>query len=202
MPGRPAQRRRTRKAIVDAATALIAAGETPSVDDVARAAEVSRRTVYLYFPTLDQLLLDATAGALSNATVDAALDEQTAPDDPVARVEALAHQLLELAPAVLPLGRQLVRLTVTAPDSQEADRPKRGYRRVGWIERAAEPLRERLNDEQFDRLISALTLVIGWEAMIVLRDVRGLDPSDEERTISWAARALVETMLAEAEANS
>lgn len=79
--------------------------------------------------------------------------------------------------------------------------PKRGYRRVGWIERAAEPLRERLNDEQFDRLISALTLVIGWEAMIVLRDVRGLDPGDEERTISWAARALVNAMLAETEAS-
>ena len=48
---RPAQRRRTRKAIVDAAMTLIAQGKTPSVADVAAAADVSRRTVYLYFPT-------------------------------------------------------------------------------------------------------------------------------------------------------
>jgi AcrR family transcriptional regulator len=64
---RPAQRRRTRKAIVDAAIALLSQGVTPSVDDVAAAADVSRRTIYLYFETFDQLLLDATARPLSIA---------------------------------------------------------------------------------------------------------------------------------------
>ena len=64
---RPAQRRRTRKAIVDATIALLARGTTPSVTDVAAAADVSRRTIYLYFPKFDQLLLDATIGALSQA---------------------------------------------------------------------------------------------------------------------------------------
>jgi AcrR family transcriptional regulator len=42
---REAQRRRTRKAIVDAAMRLIARGTTPSVNDVAAEADVSRRTV-------------------------------------------------------------------------------------------------------------------------------------------------------------
>ena len=42
---RPAQRRRTRKAIVDATIALLARGGTPSVADVAAAADVSRRTL-------------------------------------------------------------------------------------------------------------------------------------------------------------
>ena len=45
--GRPAQRRRTRKAIVEAAKQLLASGRTPSIDEIARAADVSRRTVYL-----------------------------------------------------------------------------------------------------------------------------------------------------------
>src|SRR5690348_18271986 len=58
MAARQAQRRRTRKTIVDAAARLIAAGQTPSMSDVALAADVSRRTVYLYFPTLEQLLID------------------------------------------------------------------------------------------------------------------------------------------------
>src|SRR6478609_4834533 len=71
---RPAQRRRTRKAIVDATIALLARGGTPSVADVAAAADVSRRTVYLYFPTFDQLLIDATVGALSQASVDLAIE--------------------------------------------------------------------------------------------------------------------------------
>ena len=176
---------------------LVAAGQTPSVEEVARAADVSRRTVYLYFPTLEQLLIDATAGALSTA-VDAALDEEADPTDPVARIEVLARRMLNLAPAVLPLGRQLIRLTVTASQEQQAESPSRGYRRIEWIERALEPLRERLDEEQFERLVSALALIIGWEAMIVLRDVRGLDSADETTTVTWAARALVDAMLAEA----
>src|SRR5436853_7190006 len=69
--GRVAQRRRTRTAIVEATRALVAAGDRPSIDDIAAAADVSRRTIYMYFPTVDQLLLDATAGLLSDATVNA-----------------------------------------------------------------------------------------------------------------------------------
>ena len=197
-PGRPAQRRRTRKAIVDAAIQLIADGHTPSIDEIARAAEVSRRTIYMHFATLEQLLIDATAGALSNAMIDAALEQAADSDDPAARVEALARVMLELAPTALPLGRQLIRLTVTAADNHEADSPKRGYRRIEWIERALQPLRERLDDEQFERLVSALAILIGWEAMVVLRDIRGLDPDKETKTVTWAARTLVNAMLTEA----
>jgi hypothetical protein len=69
---------------------------------------------------------------------------------------------------------------------------------VQWIERALEPLRPRLSAEQVERLASALALVVGWEAMTVLRDVRGLDPEQEERVLTWAAGALVEAMIREA----
>jgi len=43
---------------------LLDAGGTPSMMDVADAAQVSRRTVYMYFPTIEQLMIDATLGAL------------------------------------------------------------------------------------------------------------------------------------------
>ena len=199
--GREAQRRRTRQAIVDATQTLLREGTTPSVDDVAAAAQVSRRTVYLYFPTLDQLLLDAAVGLMSGGGVDAALDgagvSEDPDDDARDRVDALVRALLERAEESLPLGRRIIRLTVDAPPSPGTAR--RGYRRVEWIERALEPLHGRLSDEQFERLASALALVAGWEAMTVLRDVRGLDAEQEARVLTWAARALVDAMLAEAE---
>jgi AcrR family transcriptional regulator len=198
--GRPAQRRRTRKAIVEAAKQLLASGRTPSIDQIARAADVSRRTVYLHFPTLDQLLLDATVGALSDAGIEAALDRSVTGDDPVARVEALAGAILDLAPGTLALGRQLVRLTADNREPRPDGAPRRGYRRIEWIERAIEPLRDRLSDEQHDRLVSALAMVIGWEALIVLGDVRGLDQDEQRAAMVWAARTLVEAMLAESAA--
>ncbi len=197
--GRASQRRRTRKAIVDAAGQLLVAGHTPSVDEIAEAADVSRRTVYLHFPTLDQLLIDAAAGALSNAGVEAALDEQVTGADAAERVEALTRTLLGLAPVALPLGRQLIRLTVDAQEPETPGRAKRGFRRIEWIEQAVAPLRGQLSEEQLDRLVSALAMVIGWEAMIVLRDLHGLDVDRERTTAVWAARALVEAMLAESE---
>src|SRR5580765_4163346 len=110
--GRVAQRRRTRAAIVAATRQLIAAGRTPSIDEIAAAADVSRRTIYMYFPTVDQLLLDAATGLLTQATVDAAIDTDGHGDDPIARADALAHAIVELAPDTLPLGRKIIALTV------------------------------------------------------------------------------------------
>ncbi|MEV1246643.1 TetR/AcrR family transcriptional regulator [Nonomuraea sp. NPDC050022] len=197
--GREAQRRRTRKAIVDAAVRLSAIGVTPSIDEIAAAADVSRRTIYMHFPTLDHLLIDATAGALNEPPVEAALADPALANDPVARVDALIRTLLEYSPQSLPLGRRLIRLTVDpAPnDAQERATPRRTRRRVEWLEQACEPLRSTLSEERFQRLISALTIVVGWEAQIALRDVRGLDPQAEQEAITWAARALVEAAIKE-----
>lgn len=204
--GRDRQRRRTRKAIVDAAAALIARGQTPSMADVAAAADVSRRTVYLYFPTLEQLLLDATLGLLTERTIDQALDGEAAESDAQARVERMLRALGQLTAETLPLGRALIRLTVDARPgapgpgpSRALEAPRRGYRRIAWIERAIAPLRDRLNAGAYERLVSALALVIGWEAFIVLSDVRGLSTPQQIEITSWAARALIRATLAEAD---
>ncbi|MEU9253761.1 TetR/AcrR family transcriptional regulator [Streptomyces sp. NPDC048270] len=202
--GREAQRRRTRKAIVEAAVRLSAGGATPSIDEIAAAADVSRRTVYVYFPSLDHLLIDATAGALNEPPVEEALADPALADDPAARVDALIRTLLKYSPQSLPLGRRLIRLTVDPPTTgaDEPTGPRRGPRRVEWLEEACAPLRDTLEPEAFRRLISALTIVVGWEAQIALRDVRGLGPQDEEEAITWAARALVEAAIREHEAGT
>lgn len=192
--GRVAQKRRTRKAIVDAAMALLARGATPSVAEVAAAADVSRRTVYLHFPTFDQLLLDATVGALSEAPVQRALDAAPAGDDPDARVERLVRALHHVTPDVERLGRSLIRLTVDA-DAPAERAPRRGYRRVEWIEQALAPWRDRLDRSTWRRLVCALSMVVGWEALIVQRDVCGLSAAEGEDLSVWAARALVHAAL-------
>jgi AcrR family transcriptional regulator len=190
-PGRPAQRRRTRKAIVEATSALLAAGADPSVNDIAVAADVSRRTIYTYFPTLDQLLLDAAIGAMGLG-VDAALDAANGQDAP-SRVEVLISALTEEMARTLPLGRKLIKLTVDLP--LDGSGPKRGYRRIGWIEKAIEPIRPRLSPDQFEQLVSALAVMIGWESFIVLFDVRGLDQDQARQIVTGSALALIDAAL-------
>ncbi|MEU3723537.1 TetR/AcrR family transcriptional regulator [Streptomyces sp. NPDC031705] len=197
--GREAQRRRTRKAILDAAVRLSAGGASPSVDEIAAEADVSRRTVYVYFPSLDHLMIDATVGALNEPPVEEALSDPALAGDAAGRVDALIRTLLKYSPQSLSLGRRLIRLTVDPPvgDGEEPAGPRRTQRRIEWLEEACEPLRELLSEASFRRLISALTIVVGWEAQIALRDVRGLDAEAEQEAIRWAARVLVEAAVKE-----
>jgi AcrR family transcriptional regulator len=194
--GRYRQRRRTRSAIINAAAELLRSGRTaPGVNEIADAADVSRRTVYQYFPTVEQLLLDATLGLLSQAAVDDAIDRaDPGGDDAPSRVSAMIRALTDMSSQTMPLGRSLIRLTVDAP-AGSTGQPMRGYRRIGWIETAIEPLRGRLDDAGFERLVSALAMVIGWEALIVLQDLRGLTPGEQAEVSTWAARALIQAAL-------
>jgi hypothetical protein len=94
------------------------------------------------------------------------------------------------------LLRSMIRLTVGAPP--DPTRLKRGYRRIEWIAQALAPARKALGTRRYERLVSALALCMGIEALIVLRDLRGLRERDGEDVSRWAARTLLRESLAEA----
>jgi hypothetical protein len=48
-----------------------------------------------------------------------------------------------------------------------------------------------LPPDRFERLVSALTLLIGWESMIVLEDIRALSPVEAEEVCVWTSRTLL-----------
>lgn len=186
--GREQQRRRTRRAIVAAAAALLARGGTPSAGEIAVAAEVSRRTLYLYFPKIEHLLADAALEA-AREKVEPTIESK---GDVGERVEALVRALHQGFAETEKLGRTIIRLTVDArADDFAPGTPRRGYRRVDWIETALEPLRARIPSARFERLVSVLTLLMGWEATIVLQDIRGLAAGEAEEVCVWAARTLL-----------
>jgi AcrR family transcriptional regulator len=193
--GKARQKRRTRTAILAATQQLLADGVTPSMAEIAEATDVSRRTLYQHFPTLDQLLLDAMLGELAEREVDTAIAEaDPGGTDAGKRVEAMVRTLSTMSEETLRLGRSMVRLTLAQPP---APGQRRGHRRVGWIEQAIAPLRDDLEPAAFERLVSALAMVVGWEALIVLDDVRGHDAGDRTQTSLWAARALIDAALQE-----
>lgn len=193
--GRYRQRERTRKSLVAATAELLKSGTTPTMADVAAAAGVARRTVYLHFPTLEQLLIDAQLGLLSAEAVESAIDAADAGGSVEARVIAMVDAIGSIASKTLPMGRSLIRLTVEHERETAPGSPKRGYRRVAWIERALAPLKADLRPRDFDRLVSALAAVIGWEALIALRDVRGLSNDEALDVTRWTARALVRAAI-------
>ena len=197
------QKRRTRAALLAAAGRLIAQGLSPSVGEVADAADVSRRTAYRYFPTQDQLLVEASLEALRpevEAALAAALPEGGGELDDVAqaraRLDAAVAVMHRLALANEPLLRTMIRLT--AGRAGEGP-PVRGYRRVEWLTSAVQPVKARLGRLRFERLLSALTACVGMDAFFLLHDTRGLAAPAAERVIRWTARALLDASIRESE---
>ncbi len=163
--------------------------------EVAAAADVSRRTVYLHFASIEHLLADAALEATR-----AVVEPEWAPEpDAPQRLEAMVRAVQSNAGDSEELGRTIVRHTVGAQEMEEG-RPRRGYRRVAWIEDALAPARAGLAPEAYERLVSTLTLMIGWEAMIILRDIRGLDAGEAEDVCAWAASALLAATVADGRA--
>ena len=72
----------------------------------------------------------------------------------------------------------------------EEPRLARGHRRE-LLRQAIAPLGPGLSPAKRERLAQALSLVFGVEALVVLKDIWGLDAKATRRVVRWAASALV-----------
>jgi AcrR family transcriptional regulator len=193
MASRDNQKRRTRRALVAAAGRLIAAGRRPSVAEVADAAEISRRTAYRYFPSAEQLAVEAALDATRHG-MELSIDAGPV-DEPVAdRVDRLVEALQRMTLENEALLRQMIRFTVDR-EPIEPGVPPRPSRRLEYVERAVAPLQGRLAEDELDRLTYALAVVMGIESTLVLRDICGLDAEEILAVQRWAARALVRSAV-------
>jgi AcrR family transcriptional regulator len=197
------QKGRTRGALLAAAVQLVTSGAQPTVAEVADAAAVSRRTAYRYFPTQEQMLVEAALegvrGIMSQA-IEGGDGKREDIEDIEARLDRAVKALQQSAVANEQLLRTMIRLTVSAPAAASGDPPvrKRGYRRIEWISLALAPVKTKLGKRRYERLVSALAMCVGLEALIVLRDLRGLRESEAEDVSRWAARTLLRESLEEA----
>jgi AcrR family transcriptional regulator len=198
--GRPNQRRRTRKDLLEAAARLVKQGRKPSLEEIAEEALVSRATAYRYFPSAEALLHEASFDiAIPQATE---LFDSGSPADPVSRVQLLDTTLHDIILAnEASLRMMLVHsLQHAMNEAKEGALPVRQNRRTPLIEAALKPARQQFRAGALDTLSKALALVIGTEGMIVIKDVLQLDDADARKVKRWAIRALVEAAMKRARA--
>ncbi len=190
--GRPNQRTRTRKDLLQAASRLVKQGRKPSLDEVAAEALVSRATAYRYFPNVDDLLLESTLDVAVPEPADVLLD--ASPDDPVSRLERVDSALHDMILANDASLRTMLAhsLQRSIDPSRDGDTPARQNRRTPLIEAALEPAKKRFTPGALKTLIRALALVIGTEGMIVFKDVLRIDDVEARKVKRWMIRALVD----------
>jgi AcrR family transcriptional regulator len=195
--GRVRQKERTRQLLLQTAAQLLAGGARPTVSEVADVAMISRRTAYRYFPSAEKLYADAALDNLRPA-MEAAIRATPTPGDSVEdaalHIETLVKQMQRLAIENEMLLRTMIHETVLQPDTQKTG-PQRGARRLEWIRLALKPLGDQLESSDRKRLVCALALCTGIEALLVFRDICGLSEAEATKVGQWMCRTLLKETL-------
>lgn len=188
--GRANQRRRTRKDLLQAAARLLKQGKTPTLEEVAEEAMVSRATAYRYFPNIETLLIEAPL-ELAMADPEEAL-RGAPPYDPVARLERVQAMFEVMAAENEPALRMMIANAATRPLREGDATPARQNRRMPLIEAALEPSRKEYKPAELKLLGKALACVTFTEAWIVFKDVLGVDEAEARKVQRFAIRALID----------
>jgi len=184
--GRSAQKARTRDALVAAARALVAAGVTPTVDDAAAAASISRSTAYRYFADKRALLLAAHPEVATPSMLPA-----NPPTDPAARLDAVLRNFSAMLLDTEPQQRTMLRLSLEADATQRAALPLRQGRAIAWIAEALDGLIDDMSQAQLHQLVLSIRATTGIEAIVWLVDVAGMSRNDAVALTHWSAQALL-----------
>jgi AcrR family transcriptional regulator len=190
--GRPNQKTRTRKDLLQAAARLMKEGRAPTLEEIAEEALVSRATAYRYFPSVEALLVEAAVDVAVPEPASLFSEEES--KDPVTRLQKVETALTDMILANEPLLRTMLAHTIQQGIQPEANGtlPRRQNRRIPLIEAALEPARDQFKPADLKALMRALALIMGPESVVVVKDVLQLDDADARKMKRWAIRALVE----------
>jgi AcrR family transcriptional regulator len=190
--GRTQQKARTRNALVQAARELLAEGVTPTVEQAADAAQVSRTTAYRYFPNQRALIV----ATFPEVTAPSLLPDPP-PEKPADRLDAVAEALAgQIVEHEAELRAQL-RLSLESDGRERPELPFRTGRAIAWIDEALAPLRGRMPEPEVRRLVLAIRCAVGIEALVWLTDIAGLSRQEATELMRWSAQSLLRSALSE-----
>ena len=188
--GRSAQKARTRAALVAAARELMAAGVTPTVEDAAAAAKISRSTAYRYFPSTRDLLVAAHPEIIATTMLP-----PNPSGEPSRRLDAVVENFSAMILDTEAQQRTMLRLSLETTSAERDVLPLRQGRAIAWIAEALDNLGGDLSDDQTAQLVRAIRATVGIEALVWLVDVAGLPRSEAVALMRWSAQALLRHAL-------
>jgi AcrR family transcriptional regulator len=184
--GRRARRHRSRDLAVDALLDLLAEGVVrPTAQQVAERSGVSLRSIFRIFDDVESLHAAACAAQVARVRhlfVDVPAEGSL--DDRIDQVVAINGHLYE---SIAPVRRAALRAAPESPAVQETLARARGWVRAE-VERV---FAEELAAGDRSR-VSALELVLSFEAWDQLRSAQGLSTARTSATVTSLLRALLE----------
>ena len=174
-------------------------GARPSLSAAAAEAKVSRATAYRYFPTTEAFLIEVASVSPAFEPVERMLEGAQA-DDAADRLKALLETFntiafTEEARMRLALKAYLDSWLSGQRNGKSIPRVRAG-RRMRWLDRVLGHAAAHLSPDAHQRLKAALALTMGADAMVVMKDVCGLDDQNAREVLLWAAQTLLAAGLA------
>jgi AcrR family transcriptional regulator len=192
--GRTQQKQRTRAALIAAARELVARGVTPTVEEAAVVAGISRTTAYRYFPNQRAIVVAA------HPEVEArSLLPDAAPLDVHARLDAVIDAFTRQNIENELQQRTMLRLSLEPESNRDEPLLLRQGRAIGWIEDALAPLRGEMPAAALRRLAITIRSAVGIEALVWLTDMAGCSRDDAAHLMRWSAQAMLRAALDDAE---
>ena len=186
--GRIGQKRKTRELLLATAKKMLVKGENISVEQVAQVAGISKATAYRYFSNKDILLKEAS---LQRGLMD---KDDLFGDIDVCNLNARIEKLIDYHFEVLTTNEDVFRLYLGAI-MQNSVRDKKNYSRGGkrilLIAEALLPLKKEISKETFDKMVNAISLLMGIESVSILKDICGLENGSIQEMWKWMIQKII-----------
>jgi AcrR family transcriptional regulator len=196
--GRTNQKLRTHIALVECAAQFVRERQSFTVAEVADRAKVGRTTAYRYFPRVETLVAQASlyaATEVEQQNVGTMLGNAASVLDRLRTVVEMSDMSITDHDY---LYRTMLRLSLNSESAHEEPSPLRSGVRKQLLDSAIGVLRVQLREKCYEQLVASLSLFLGIEASVVLRDVCLLSAEEARETKVWGANAILQTALAEA----
>ncbi len=191
--GRTNQKNRTRKALLEAARALMERGEPVTVLAAANEAGVSKATAYRYFSASDTLTLEATLDA-KVATPEKVVGDTKDVRERVLRVQRYFFDLTRDSETQFRLFLARA-LDASVASGGEMSPQIRGGRRLPMYEHALAPVRGQMTRRDFEFLVLSLSAASGLESYLALKDVCRVDDALADKVASSNIEAILDRLL-------
>lgn len=189
--GRRASRERNRDAVVDALLNLYREGIlSPSPEEVAKRAGLSRRSLFRYFDDLNDLCRAAIARQTLRAVHLFALQDlgEGSLADRITRLAAQRADLFEEIAPVARVGR--LRAPYQLIVAEDIRKSRAVLRRQ--LEKHFAPEVDEMEPDRRRELLSAADVLCSFESFDLLREAQGLNRQAYQRTIRRALTALLQ----------
>ena len=180
--GRVNQKLQTRSLILKSARDILNRESKISLETVAEHAGISRATIYRYFSNIELLTTEALLHAhfLSPEELRDQVEGQS--------LEETLHALQSHYNKMSRENELVFRryLSASLIEAINSNKKTRGGRRVEALKLALKPFEKLMSKTDLERLVNIATLLMGIDALLVCKDVCGLDNSGTDELLEWA----------------